>query len=457
MTVVPTAARGKGWLPGWGRLTAGIAWLAAASLVGLALPVVLANGTSSLVRLAPIALVAAIGLVVFAFARPEALFVVAFVLLAVVRTNPAPVDLVFALLVVSTLSRARPFARVPPFIGLGLALFGVLTIASTMNALDGRQALVFETTTIYLITLALWLTGMFESAVLTRRALKAYVFTALASAIVGVLALKAPFPGRALFLYGSQRSMALFKDPNVFGAFLVPAAVIMLEDLVRPRLFKWGTVRSLLALMILSSGVVFSFSRAAGLNLGIAIVTVVLIYMARARGIATTARSIGAIAVCALAGLTLLAATHSLGFLQARSRLESYDQNRFSTQAEALQRASQHVLGFGPGQSEVELPYSTHSLYARVAYEQGLVGEALLIAIIVATLFAAIGLAARDLDFHGVGSAALLASWIGLLANSFFIDTLHWRHLWIVAALIWSASVMRPRADPNAQMTPVLQ
>jgi hypothetical protein len=35
------------------------------------------------------------------------------------------------------------------------------------------------------------------------------------------------------------------------------------------------------------------------------------------------------------------------------------------------------------------------------------------------------------------------------MANSFFIDTLHWRHLWIVAALIWcAAAVHRLRRAP---------
>ena len=457
MTVVPAAARGRGWPPSWGRLTGGIVWLTAALLVGLALPLVLAEQTGSLVRLAPIGLVAGIGLVVFAFARPEALFVVAFALLAVVRTNPAPVDLVFVLLVVSTLSRGRPFARVPPLAGLGLVLFGILSIASTINALDGRRALVFESTTIYLIVLALWLTGMFENAALTRRALKAYVLVAVASAIIGVLALKVPFPGRALFLYDSQRPMALFKDPNVFGPFLVPAAAIMLEEFVRPRLFGWKARNSFLAFVTLSAGVVFSFSRAGWLNLGTAIVVVVCVYAGRTRGLAATARSIGAIAVCALAGLALLTATNSLGFLQSRSHLESYDQQRFSTQTEALQHASEHVLGHGPGQSDVELPISTHSLYARVAYEQGYIGEALLIGIIGATLLAAVGLVARDIDLHGLGSAALLASWIGLLANSFFIDTLHWRHLWIVAALIWCASALSVRAGlPAGKLRPAI-
>ena len=43
-------------------------------------------------------------------------------------------------------------------------------------------------------------------------------------------------------------------------------------------------------------------------------------------------------------------------------------------------------------------------------------------------------------DAHGVGSAAMLGAWCGLLANSAFVDTLHWRHLWLVAALIWVAA-----------------
>ncbi len=457
MTVVPAAARGRGWPPDWGRLAGGIVWLTAALLVGLALPLVLADQTGSLVSLAIIGLVAGIGLVVFAFARPEALFVVAFVLLAVVRTNPAPVDLIFALLVVSTLSRGRPFARVPPLIGVGLVLFGILSIASTINALDGRRALVFGSTTVYLIVLALWLTGMFENAALTRRALKAYVLVAVASAIIGILALEVPFPGRALFLYDSQRPMALFKDPNVFGPFLVPAAAIMLEELIRPRLLGWNARRSFLAFATLSAGVVFSFSRAGWLNLGIAIAVVVCVYAGRKRGLAATARSIGAIALCALLGIGLLVSTGSLSFLESRSHLINYDTQRFAAQSTALEHASTHVLGFGPGQSEVELNISTHSLYARVGYEQGLLGLALMIGILGATLLVAVELVARDSDLHGLGSAALLASWIGLLANSFFVDTLHWRHLWVVAAFIWCASALSAQAGlPAGKLRPAI-
>jgi hypothetical protein len=43
----------------------------------------------------------------------------------------------------------------------------------------------------------------------------------------------------------------------------------------------------------------------------------------------------------------------------------------------------------------------------------------------------------------GGAAAALLGAWCGLLVNGAFVDTLHWRHLWLVAALIWVAAFRR--------------
>ena len=55
-------------------------------------------------------------------------------------------------------------------------------------------------------------------------------------------------------------------------------------------------------------------------------------------------------------------------------------------------------------------------------------------------------------DTWGIGSTALLAIWCGLLANSFFIDTLHWRHLWLFAGLIWGGAVLERRAGRTGQV-----
>jgi O-antigen ligase len=142
--------------------------------------------------------------------------------------------------------------------------------------------------------------------------------------------------------------------------------------------------------------------------------------------------------------------TGSLDFLQQRSKIESYDQSRFANQASAFDAMTAHVFGYGPGQAEVNLPLSTHSTYARVAYEQGVLGVALLVLLLVATLAIAVRLAASAPVVFSVGTAALLGSWLGVIFNSAFIDTLHWRHLWLLAGIIWGAYVTRrPTAPPE--------
>ena len=98
-----------------------------------------------------------------------------------------------------------------------------------------------------------------------------------------------------------------------------------------------------------------------------------------------------------------------------------------------------------PASSSSDQPVSAHSIYVRVLAEQGVLGLVALVALLAGTLALAVGNAVAGRDAYGVGSAALLGAWCGLLANSAFVDTLHWRHLWLVAALIWVAAIARRR------------
>jgi O-antigen ligase len=93
---------------------------------------------------------------------------------------------------------------------------------------------------------------------------------------------------------------------------------------------------------------------------------------------------------------------------------------------------------------------STHSLYVRTLAEQGFLGLFVALALVGATLAFAARNAWRGYDLHGLSSLSLLAAWCGLLANSAFVDTLHWRHLWLVAALIWATTPRRRRAGSSA-------
>ena len=59
---------------------------------------------------------------------------------------------------------------------------------------------------------------------------------------------------------GASRGSIL--DPNAFGPYLVPAAVICLEDIMRPRLLRWRPSLVLGSFLVLALAIVLSFSRA---------------------------------------------------------------------------------------------------------------------------------------------------------------------------------------------------
>ena len=423
--------------------------LALALLAGAALPVVVRDLPSDVVRLLPIGVVVLIGATYLAFARPAVLVVGGFALLGFVRFEPAPVDLVFALLMVTSLLAGRVHPQLPVVVAVPLALLAALTILSAMNATDAARAARFELITLYLMALAVWLTSVFRDRGVTRLALKAYVLAGAATAVVSAVALEIGFPGGDVLLFDEFRAEGLFKDPNVFGPFLVPAAAIVLEDLVRPRLFGWRRSALVVVFLSLLAGILVAYSRAAWLNLAIALGTIILVYAWRRGGFGAALKAVAVLALAGAAGIALLVATGSLTFLEERSGIQLYDADRFRTQSSALSRMTELVFGHGPGQVETTLDYAAHSLYLRVGFEQGVLGAVLILVLLAVTAGLALILAARDGDIAGVGGAALLGSWLGLIANSVVVDTLHWRHLWLVAALIWAgyASLSATRAE----------
>jgi O-antigen ligase len=147
----------------------------------------------------------------------------------------------------------------------------------------------------------------------------------------------------------------------------------------------------------------------------------------------------------------ILSASGSIGFLENRAHVQSYDSSRFSAQSLGWQLGWTHPVGVGPGQFPFHSPVASHSTYVRVFAEQGFLGLLLWVALVLMTLTMALRNVVIGMDTFGIGSAALLGAWCGLVFNSVFVDTLHWRHLWVVAALIWTGAARsaRARAAPD--------
>jgi hypothetical protein len=376
-----------------------------------------------------------------ALARYHAAVALGFALLGVVVVEPAPADGVFlVLLAVAFASRRFRVRAVPLPVIVAVGLLAVLNLLSAVQVADAELAASYLLITFFVVAVAFWLTGYAVTNGRARLVVRAYLVAAVGSAALGVLALFVPMPGAEVLTAGA-RARALFQDPNVFGPFLIPALLIVLEEILHPRLLSARRATKAAITVILALGVLFSYSRAAWLNLAVALSVLVATYALRRGGAPRVLVLLVVAAMGAAIVAATVAATGSGDFLAERARPQLYDQERFSGQRASIESALRYPFGAGPGQYESIAQISAHSTYARVLGEQGFPGLLALLALLAVTLGMALRSAGLGRGTFGIGSAALLAAWCGLLVNSFFIDTLHWRHLWIVAALIWAGAM----------------
>jgi len=392
-----------------------------------------------------LAVVGAIGLVAIlalALARYHAAVALGLALLAVQAVEPAPSDGVFLVVmaVAFATGRFRLRSAPRPVVAI-LAIFAALNVMAAVQVADVERAVLFFTITLYLALLGLWLPGYVVSRARARLVVRGYLAAAVISACVGALALLGALPAHDV-LTESDRARALFQDPNVFGPFVVPAVLLLVEEIIRPRILSARLATKAVLLGILLLGVLFSYSRGAWLNLGVGLLVLGLVLSLRGGAQPALALVVVGVSTAAIVGAVLVA-TGSADFLAERARPQTYDAQRFSGQRAGLRPAQQYPFGAGPGQFESVAGISAHSTYARALGEEGFLGLIALLALLGYTLLTALRNAVRGRSTYGIGSAALLAAWCGLLANSAVIDTLHWRHLWLVAALIWAGAMRR--------------
>jgi hypothetical protein len=385
--------------------------------------------------------VVVIGSLWLAIVAYDTALAVAVVLLAAVRFEPAPTDVVFAVLIaVGFITSRFRLRRVIPGAVLLVGAYLALNLISAIAVADEQRAVSFFAITFYVACFGLWLAAYMTSSAIARRITRCYVAAAVASAIVATLALLIPFPGHDLFTR-IGRAEGLFKDPNVFGPFLVPAALIVMEEILTPRLLRGRRTTKVLMFLALSLGVLFSYSRAAWLNLVVGLLVVLVVVSFRRGGGHSAARVLATVVLAAVSLGAVVAFSGSLSFLEQRAKVhQSYDRGRFGAQSESITWAMEYPLGIGPGQFERRAHISAHSMYARTLAEEGIPGLIVLLTLMLATLGWALQNAIRGHDTYGIGSAALLGAWLGILLNGAFVDTLHWRHLWFVAALIWAGA-----------------
>ena len=359
---------------------------------------------------------------------------------SVVEFEPAPYDLLVVGLLM--LSLIAGWIRIPNSLGLPMTLFGLFLLANILSAMFSKEmttSLLYMSITIYLVLSWLYFSCIIyedrERAV--RIIWNAYVLAGTMAACFAIIGYLHLGPGSDLFMLHG-RAKGLFKDPNVLGPFIIPVAIYLVARLENePKRYLLSTA---LLLPIVMTGILFSFSRAAAGNLvmGVFIYLALRAYISNSAIYRVRVLIIGVVVLVLGVTLVVIASNHPdvQRTLTNKSELvRDYDHERFSVQQRGLEGGFENPFGVGPGLTKANLSRGAHSLYVRVLFENGWIATLSLFTFVVFSFW-------RGLIFilRGWGDwrfVVAYASTAGMLGNSFFIDTLHWRHFFLIFALLW--------------------
>ena len=178
--------------------------------------------------------------------------------------QPGPPDVVFAVVfAVAVASGRMRLRRLPMSVGILVSGFVFLNILSATFVVDPPAAERYFGITLYLAVFSIWLAGYVDTARRARLVLVGLLVTGVITGAAACLALYVPGVPLANRLTGAQRAQGLFHDPNIFGPFMALLALFVLEELLQPRLLRIHRFWKFVMLVVLGSGVLFSFSRAA--------------------------------------------------------------------------------------------------------------------------------------------------------------------------------------------------
>ncbi len=378
---------------------------------------------------------------------------------AIAFVEPSPHDVLMFVLLVACIAARVPFDRklTPLLLLLGAWIVGGLLSLSQVG--DQPKAIEYTGISAYLATAAVMFACLFSDGNSARLAIlrRAYIAAALLATAAGFIGFFHLLPGSTIFML-NDRVSATFKDPNVYGPFLIFPLLLLIISL-----FTRGVRLSRLVMaMILLGGLFLSFSRGAWTHFAVSVVVTTVLVLAATPDPRTRARivllSIVAAAVASLVVLALLSigSVHDV-FLTRAQVVEPYDVGpggRFSLQELALGAILDHANGMGPYAFTAMYGGQQHDVYMQVFLDYGWLGGAAYAATVLATLAFGLGPARVRTPWQNYLIAAY-GGFCGEVIEGFFIDSDHWRHFLLLLGLIWglTAATINLRRRQAWEMT----
>ena len=271
--------------------------------------------------------------------------------------------------------------------------------------------------------------------------LRGYILCAVITSAIAVVTYFRLVPGWEPFIYAS-RARATFKDPNVFGPFLILPALIVLQRIM------FGGLRAFVlngaVALLIAAGLFLSFSRGAwGHFVVSALVMLGFTYVTtpsaaqRLRIVVVAAIGAAMIAGFLLALLSIDAVAEL--FKERASLVQNYDAGhlgRFGRHILGALLIFDHPLGVGPLQFSKYFPEDPHNSFLDAFMAGGWLGGVTFLALVLVTL--SIGL--RHVFVRTPWQPtyiAVYAAFVGEVGESYIIDVQHWRHYYLIMGMVW--------------------
>ncbi|OKL43643.1 O-antigen ligase family protein [Pseudovibrio exalbescens] len=272
---------------------------------------------------------------------------------------------------------------------------------------------------------------------------KAYIFAGLLTAIAGIVGYLDLMPGafEAFTRYG--RAKGAFKDPNVYGPFLLLPTLLLTYDILTKPLSKTKVRLVLLAVLVL--GIFLSFSRAAWGMLLLSGGLVFLLTFVNEPLKSRRSKMLGLLGLVFLTMVALLAIALSIDeianmFFQRAKLVQDYDAarvGRFARHLIGFQMVTERPLGLGIGGFTQIFPEEEHNVYLKSFTTYGWLGGFSYATLIVLTLVKATPLLVKPRPYQKYVICFFSAFLVHTIAG-LVIDTNHWRHFYLILAGLWA-------------------
>lgn len=379
---------------------------------------------------------------------------------AIVFAEPAPVDALTIGLFV--LLPAIGLIDTKPPLWAGAALLLVMASTATLSTAMGRDFA--DSFPHVCVTAYLYGTCILFAAFVARRPekhtkliLNAYLFAGVIAAVLGIAGYLDLFPGASELFTKYDRAAGPFKDPNVFGPFLV-APLLTAIHLWLNRPFIRGLI-PLAAAGLFAIAILFSFSRGAwgATAIGLAVYSYLYAITARRNWDRVKLAAL-AFAGVLLVGVAVTVAMQSEDFanlLDERFAVtQSYDEGvdgRFGGQEKAAGLLLENPLGIGP-QIFAHFYHheEAHNVYLSMFLNAGWLGGLIFLSLCAGTLALGFGHALKRTKTAPL-FLIVYAALAGNICEGMLIDSDHWRHFYLLLAIVWGlmasdrALLRRPR------------